>query len=215
MEKMLANYINKIDEIYAQKMLELSQDIQKNKKEYEDIKDEYYGLKDLYTNLFNFKGIPEQYVSIDIFLMMKNQVLLPVGGTYRNTNALISGSNVKCAKPEEIGKKIKELDVKFKELKTLSSNIDNVDKYIEEVLKLKVEVIKIHPFVDGNGRCARALADYLLMIAGLEINPYNKHDMDEHKRYINAMAKMAENNESNDLVDFYKQHITNLKEKRK
>jgi hypothetical protein len=29
------------------------------------------------------------------------------------------------------------------------------------------------------------------------------------------MAKMAENNESNDLVDFYKQHITNLKEKRK
>jgi prophage maintenance system killer protein len=213
MENILKNYIQSIDEIYSTKMYELSDDIKKNKKEYIELREEFKGLKNLYTNLFNFKGIPDQYITLDVFLMMKNQALFPKGGTYRNTTALISGSNVKCSSPKEIRNDIDKLKPQFNNLKNKAKNVDNYEEYIKEVLLLKAEIVKIHPFVDGNGRCSRALVDYLFMLAGLEIKPYNKVDINEHKNYIDAMALIVEENNPEPLCNFYKQKINNFDNK--
>lgn len=214
MENNLKKYIEKLDELYITKIDETLNNENSTKKECIIAKQEFkelLKLKKLYETLF--KGIDQEYVSLSIFLIFKNQALFPKGGTFRNTNAIISGSTVKCSDPKNISKELFDLNNEFVALKNKAKNCEDKEEFIKEVLELKVKVIKIHPFPDGNGRCSRALVDALLMLAGLEVKPYNKLDLNEHKKYIDAMAKMLEENNSNDLMEFYKEHITNLNNK--
>lgn len=214
MENILKNYIEKLDELYITKIEEMLNNENSGKKECIIARQEFKDLlklKNLYETLF--KGIDKDYVSLSIFLIFKNQALFPNGGTFRNTSAIISGSTVKCSEHRNISKELTNLNNEFVDLKNKAKNCEDKEEFIKEVLELKAKVVKIHPFPDGNGRCSRALVDCLLMLAGLEVTPYNKLDYNEHKKYIDAMAKMLEENNSNDLMEFYKGHITNLNNK--
>jgi hypothetical protein len=51
------------------------------------------------------------------------------------------------------------------------------------------------------------------MLAGLEIKPYNKVDINEHKNYIDAMALIVEEDNPEPLCNFYKQKINNFDNK--
>ena len=87
-----------------------------------------------------------------------------------------------------------------------------INDYVNTVCEILMDYLVRKGHVDPNSH-RHSLVDCLLMLAGLEVTPYNKLDYNEHKKYIDAMAKMLEENNSNDLMEFYKGHITNLNNK--
>ncbi|MCL1834471.1 MAG: Fic family protein, partial [Leptospirales bacterium] len=96
-------------------------------------------------------------------------------GVYRNVHVRISGSHVVL--PNYM--KVPELMDEFFDWLKESSN-DAVKKAFHSHFKL----VSIHPFIDGNGRTARLLLDFILIQGGFApiiIRPRDR------KRYIDAL----------------------------
>ena len=68
---------------------------------------------------------------------------------------------------------------------------------IEQAAFLHAEFVRIHPFPDGNGRCARILLNFILEINGYKGIIINYTDS---PRYYESLDKYATNK---DLDDFY------------
>ena len=70
---------------------------------------------------------------------------------------------------------------------------------IEDIIKLHLDFVSIHPFADGNGRCARLLMNLLLMQNGMSpiiIRPRDR------KRYINSIEKAQLTGDSEEYMRF-------------
>jgi len=96
-------------------------------------------------------------------------------GFYRNCPVRISGSRVVLPNPIKVPNLMKEFFEKFKQYNLL-----------ENIIKLHLDFVSIHPFSDGNGRCARLLMNCLLMFndfCPIIIRPRDR------KRYINSIEK--------------------------
>jgi Fic family protein len=96
-------------------------------------------------------------------------------GVYRNVHVRLSGSHVVL--PNYM--KVPELMDEFFDWLKESSN-DTVKKALHAHFKL----VSIHPFIDGNGRTARLLLDFILIQGGFApiiIRPRDR------KRYIDAL----------------------------
>ncbi len=96
-------------------------------------------------------------------------------GFYRNCPVRISGSRVILPNPMKVPGLMKNLFDNFKQYDRL-----------ENIIKLHLDFVSIHPFSDGNGRCARLLMNLLLMQNGfcpIIIRPRDR------KRYINSIEK--------------------------
>ncbi|MBP3847955.1 Fic family protein [bacterium] len=96
-------------------------------------------------------------------------------GFYRNCPVRISGSRVILPNPMKVPDLMNEFFEKFKQYNLL-----------ENIIKLHLDFVTIHPFADGNGRCARLLMNLLLMCNGfcpIIIRPRDR------KRYINSIEK--------------------------
>lgn len=100
---------------------------------------------------------------------------LDVGGLYRNVDISVKGSN--HTPPSHL----KVYDRMKKYFDTL--NGDDMD-LLEKIAFSHVQLAKIHPFLDGNGRCARLVLNYQLMKNELApiIIPY-----DERARYFETL----------------------------
>jgi len=96
-------------------------------------------------------------------------------GFYRNCPVRISGSRVILPNPMKVPDLMKEFFEKFKQYNLL-----------ENIIKLHLDFVTIHPFADGNGRCARLLMNCLLMVndfCPIIIRPRDR------RRYINSIEK--------------------------
>ena len=96
-------------------------------------------------------------------------------GFYRNCPVRISGSRVILPNPMKVPDLMKEFFEKFKQYNLL-----------ENIIKLHLDFVTIHPFADGNGRCARLLMNCLLMVndfCPIIIRPRDRG------RYINSIEK--------------------------
>ena len=81
---------------------------------------------------------------------------LGLGGLYRNVDISIKGSNhTPCSH-------IKVYDRMKKYFDTLKERELN----LETIAYSHLQLAKIHPFLDGNGRCARLVMNYYLLKAG-------------------------------------------------
>ncbi len=80
------------------------------------------------------------------------------GGIYRNCEVRISGAKHKPPVPNEM----------YSEIKNFYANLHNHNDLnpIELAAYSHAEFVKIHPFEDGNGRTARLIMNYQLMING-------------------------------------------------
>ena len=77
-------------------------------------------------------------------------------------------------------------------------------KGVEDIIKTHLDFVSIHPFSDGNGRCARLLMNLLLMQNGfcpIIIRPRDR------KRYINSIEKAQL---TGDIDDYMKFMVTRL-----
>lgn len=79
------------------------------------------------------------------------------GGVYRNTDVYITGASHEPPTPNEM----------YNQLKLFYKDLIENNLYmnpIELASWTHAEFVKIHPFLDGNGRCARLIMNYQLMV---------------------------------------------------
>lgn len=83
-------------------------------------------------------------------------------GKYRNCNVLITGSEYDLPKFDKVPQLMQEFCTEF-------SNKKQKLHPVEYAAWLHERLVSIHPFVDGNGRCARLLMNLALIQAGYNI----------------------------------------------
>ena len=114
-------------------------------------------------------------------------------GFYRNCPVRISGSRVILPNPMKVPDLMKEFFAKYEHIEGVA-----------DIIKLHLDFVSIHPFSDGNGRCARLLMNLLLMCNGfcpIIIRPRDR------KRYINSIEKAQL---TEDLTDYMKFMVARL-----
>ncbi len=114
-------------------------------------------------------------------------------GFYRNCPVRISGSRVILPNPIKVPDLMKELFAKYETFEGVA-----------DIIKTHLDFVSIHPFSDGNGRCARLLMNLLLMQNGycpIIIRPRDR------KRYINSIEKAQL---TGDIEDYMKFMVTRL-----
>ena len=116
-------------------------------------------------------------------------------GFYRNCPVRISGSRVILPNPMKVPDLMKEFFEKLDRIKG-----------VEDIIKTHLDFVSIHPFSDGNGRCARLLMNLLLMQNGycpIIIRPRDR------KRYINSIEKAQLTGEIEDYMRFMLYRLNN------
>lgn len=115
---------------------------------------------------------------------------LAVGGLYRNVDISIKGSN--HTPPSYI----KVYDRMKKYFDTMNADSDNLD---EKLAFAHLQLMKIHPFLDGNGRCARIVLNYYLIKNGRKpvIIP-----LERKEEYFNALEEFKVNKDIQVFVKF-------------
>ena len=109
-------------------------------------------------------------------------------GFYRNCPVRISGSRVVLPNPMKVPDLMKDLFHNF-------SNF----ALAEDIVKLHLDFVSIHPFSDGNGRCARLLMNLLLLYnhyCPIIIRPIDR------KRYISSIEKAQLSGDKSDYMKF-------------
>lgn len=95
-------------------------------------------------------------IAKDIHMLLLENIL--PGGAYHNVGVRIPGAGFVPPVGEDMRAQVKELFAR------LAGTTDG--NSIELAAWTHAEFVRIHPFVDGNGRTARMLMNYQLMLAG-------------------------------------------------
>ena len=114
------------------------------------------------------------------------------GGLYRNVDISIKGSN--HTPPSHI----KVYDRMKKYFDTI--NQDGVELY-EQIAFSHLQLAKIHPFLDGNGRCARLVLNYNLLKNSLKPIIIEASKKDE---YFNYLEEFKVNKDITPFINFLK-----------
>ncbi len=102
-------------------------------------------------------------------------------GVYRKVPVIISGAKTKTAEPTLIPEKIQELLEWYKG--------DAEDDFLTKIALFHLRFESIHPFIDGNGRTGRLLANLELMKLGY---PPIDIKFSDRNAYYNAFDSYAE-----------------------
>ena len=116
-------------------------------------------------------------------------------GFYRNCPVRISGSRVILPNPIKVPDLMKDFFAKYEKFDGVA-----------DIIKTHLDFVNIHPFSDGNGRCARLLMNLLLMQNGfcpIIIRPRDR------KRYINSIEKAQLTGEIEDYMRFMLYRLNN------
>lgn len=109
---------------------------------------------------------------LDIYKIQKLHKMLyqyaphpEAGGVFRQDNNFVTGAQFETADYSMVVSEIIAIDKPMKEL------IDNVSMTNAELIlgaaKIHHRLTVIHPFVDGNGRCSRAILNWIFRLRGL------------------------------------------------
>ncbi len=112
---------------------------------------------------------------LEIHKMILNKIIDADAGKIRNTPVRISGSTTILPNPL----KVPELMEDF--ILWLQTTTDNP---VQVAAEAHYKLVTIHPFVDGNGRTARLLMNFILMQAGYPGAIIKK---EERNRYLTAL----------------------------
>lgn len=115
------------------------------------------------------------------------------GGVYRNTDVYITGASHEPPSPNEM----------YSQLRFFYDNLIENGLHmnpIELASWTHAEFVRIHPFLDGNGRCARLILNYQLMINGFlpinikvedKVNYYESLDLYATKGDISSFMELV------------------------
>ncbi|MBN1216122.1 MAG: Fic family protein [Candidatus Lokiarchaeota archaeon] len=129
-------------------------------------------------------------------------------GIYRKNKSIITGSKYSLPKPEELSSLMKKF------ISSISKT--RKEKHpIEAAAIIHKEFVFIHPFIDGNGRCARLLMNLILLQEGYNIaiiplvtrkdyvETLEKAHVND-KDFIKFIARMIRETQKDHLRLFYK-----------
>ena len=111
-------------------------------------------------------------------------------GFYRNCRVRISGSSVILPNPMKVAQLMTDFYNWLEE---------NVDSEPQSAIEAHLKFVSIHPFADGNGRCARLLMNLLLL--KYEYAPIIIRPMDR-KKYLNAIENYQLKNDYETYLKF-------------
>ena len=151
---------------------------------------------------FNKKGItktPKQKTDelIELILYVNGLISGNECTRFRNTFIFVKGANWVPTNDRSIVPNLEAL------CKTIyNGKLNSKVSPIELSALFHAEFIRIHPFMDGNGRTARILSNYLLILNEL---PTISIKYGDRQGYFNAINKAVEEHDLDDLVEiFYK-----------
>ncbi|MDN0055218.1 Fic family protein [Collinsella ihumii] len=127
-------------------------------------------------------------IAKDIHMLLLENIL--PGGTYRNVGVRIPGAGFVPPVGEDMYAQVKEFFAR------LAGTADG--NSIELAAWTHAEFVRIHPFVDGNGRTARMLMNYQLMLAGFLPVSVAKEQRIE---YYDALEEYAVHGELSSFAD--------------
>lgn len=129
-------------------------------------------------------------IAKDIHMLLLENIL--PGGIYRNVEVRISGAGFLPPVGEDMFAQVKEFFARL--AGTAGGNS------IEFAAWTHAEFVRIHPFVDGNGRTARMLMNYQLMLAGFLPVSVAKEQRIEYYDALEAYAVHGELGSFADMV---------------
>ena len=135
----------------------------------------------------NAKQIEEKIVNLNRAVNNKDKEHTKDDG-YRNANVTLGRNNKKSAgllENEFVPQAMKLYTEDMADFLEHSDQMSN-EEYIKQVAKFHFRFVKIHPFVDGNGRTARAITNSLLSSRDL-CATFEKYTKPE---YIKCLASM-------------------------
>lgn len=117
-------------------------------------------------------------------------------GTYRTANVRILGAIKSPPRFEKVRLTMREC------VKSIRSNPEKLNG-IELAAKIHYLLVEVHPFVDGNGRCARLTMNLFLMQHGYPITIVRKVD---RKKYYGTLRK-ADEGDLKPFTDFIGRNV--------
>lgn len=138
----------------------------------------------------NDQPITEELIK-DLHAILVND-LDKLGGLYRNVDLYIKGSQHTPPSHLKVRQRMKRY------LNELEAPLDHTDE-LALIAYTHLELAKIHPFIDANGRLARLILNYQLMLHG-----YRPICIDHQKRYdyFGLLEKYKVEKEIQPFIDF-------------
>lgn len=171
------------------------------------------GLSKVYDYLQDYMN----YNNVNVYQMIIiHQILYSLatypdfGGSFRMMDVYLPGSGINLSSYENIPREIQTLFLESVELAKRGQNItkfptpENILNYIDDCIKLKCALIKIHPFMDGNGRSARALLNLYFKLANIPPVYVKKSERLEYQEAMNrAICDKEYNPDFSSINRFY------------
>lgn len=171
--------------------------------------DNAHNMKEDHIKAFNYALGKEKIGVLDIIII--NEMInhsdpnREIG--FKKTDNMITGASFQVASKETTPIKMQELLADYEnnfglELKDYKEpGISSSEKYkrvlafFEKEARFHIDFVRIHPFADGNGRCARILMNKHLIEEGLPPVLITNYMIEEYKEYITnkdykGLAKM-------------------------
>jgi|SRR3989344_4215628 len=148
-------------------------------KDHLEAKDHFEALNYLY----NFIEKEAKHTVSEVFIRSLHQIIVKDtdsdwAGKYRDGNIIITGADHNPPDPSAVASLMKNL------ISWVRSNRNRLHP-IELAAILHHKIVFIHPFFDGNGRCARLTMNLILMQKGYPLVIILKND---RKRYYESLA---------------------------
>lgn len=166
-----------------------------------------YVAHTLFGNTFNKKN--DCKINIDLIKNVNKKILNNIStdnGHFRKKFVMASGTSIIYCPPESIERRLNIL-IQFvnSELNSCPNTFDTLLNNIKIISIFFVEFLRIHPFIDGNGRSARILFNYLL--SNFFIIPVSIYSS-TREYYINLMQSVYDCNVKHiSIQNFYNEVI--------
>jgi Fic family protein len=132
-----------------------------------------------YIKLLNLNSAKEinKRILLDLHAIILRDIDTTNAGVYRSTTVRIAGSRVTLPNPLKVPELVDDF---FSWLHHSSDNI------IKTAVDAHFKLVSIHPFTDGNGRCARLLMNLILIISGYPPTIIKKENREQ---YISSIER--------------------------
>ena len=144
-------------------------------------------IKSLARQLKGHQFITEKEI-LNIHKIILNGIDDKWAGVYRQSEVFVRGSNSTFPQPEIVPSSMEDF---FDWLKTTQNQ-----NPVKTASDAHYKFVSIHPFVDGNGRCARLLMNLVLTIHGYPMAVIKNED---RSKYLASLERVQT---KNDLSDF-------------
>lgn len=210
--KFTNNYISNEERLEGSKLDESSintiiTDLRLKKQNSEFCSSEYQsiietaGQVEMFNFIFQKKTIDEESMPLRELhkRLYKYSPYSEYSGEFRNTNNVVLKSNLETCDYNLIYQEIYQINKEIYHIVDKMKFMKN-SEFISQVTILHHKITAVHPFVDGNGRVARALVNWLFYMKGLYPIYIKVTKKDE---YLSALEKSDKENNFNDLIELF------------